>query len=397
MKKTVILPSRTEVMAKFFAAWQPVRQTEIIPTAQACGRVLAADAVARCDKPVVRASRMDGVGLRASAFADGIPDASGWRLGVDYCRADTGDDFPDEFDAVVVIEDVAMLPDGGLVFDPDMDGPIVSGWNVVTQGSFIRRGAVIGKRGAKLAADTLAALCIGAIDTVEVYKKPLAAFIPTGSELVPLGTVPQRGQSVDSNSVMAANMLAEMGADVAPYPVVRDNRDELSAALDRALAECDVVVINAGTSKGGEDYCHELLEKGTLIAHGVAAYPGKPIALAILGGKPVINVAGPPAACFNGLDWCVRPIIGAYIEAPALVRRTVRATLSERVDADKTGVMEAIVRIKLTETPEGYSAFPIAHTNRHATDALLADGMYVTKIPPEPTEKGDEITVEILR
>ena len=75
---------------------------------EAVGRVLARDVVSTNTLPVVRASSFDGIAVKSAAFADGLPDTSGWKLGVDYVRADTGDDFPDDFDAVVMIEKAAI-------------------------------------------------------------------------------------------------------------------------------------------------------------------------------------------------------------------------------------------------------------------------------------------------
>ncbi|MDR0937222.1 MAG: molybdopterin molybdenumtransferase MoeA [Oscillospiraceae bacterium] len=397
MKKSSGYPTRAEVLDKFFDNWAAPKRAELVATAEAYGRVLSEDVFSLVDKPVFRASSMDGIAVKAAAFANGIPSAEGWKLGTDYVRADTGDDFPDEYDAVVQIEDVTLLENGGVRFAEDMEGPIVPGWNVTPQGANIRKGALIGRRGTKLSPCELAALSIGAVSSVNVFKKPVAVFIPTGNELVTLGTEPRRGQAVDSNSLMAVHLLREMGAEASAYPIVKDDKAALAAALDRALAEADIVVINAGTSKGEEDYCHALIaDKGTQIAHGVAAAPGKPMALGIVNGKPVINVAGPPVACFNGLDWCVRPIVSAFLERPLPVRRKVKAKLAEAISAGGGERFEAIVRIELEETPEGYLAHPVSHRNRHTTDALLAGGLYVTKLVPEPNGAGDTIEVDIL-
>jgi molybdopterin molybdotransferase/putative molybdopterin biosynthesis protein len=398
MKKANGYPTRAEVLEKFFAAWEAPKRTELIATADAYGRVLAEDVFSLVDKPVFRASSMDGIAVKAAAFSGGLPCAEDWKLGIDYVRADTGDDFPDEYDAIVQIEDVTLLENGGVIFAEDTEGPVVPGWNVTPQGANIRKGALIGKRGTKLTPCELAALSIGAVARVTVFKKPLAVFIPTGNELVTLGTVPRRGQAVDSNSLMAVHLLREMGAEAAAYPIVKDDKAALSVAFDRALAEADIVVINAGTSKGEEDYCHALIaERGVQIAHGVASAPGKPMALGIVNGKPVINVAGPPVACFNGLDWCVRPIVAAFLEQPLPIRRKVKAKLAEKISAGGGERFEAIVRIDLEATPDGYLAHPVSHRSRHTTDALLAEGLYVTKLIPEPNGIGDTIEVDILR
>jgi molybdopterin molybdotransferase/putative molybdopterin biosynthesis protein len=402
MKKSNSLPLRTEVLANLFSAWAPAPKTEIIATADGYGRVLARDVLALCDKPVVRASKMDGVGIKSAEFSVSLEElnrrAAAWVLDRDYCRADTGDDFPDEFDAVVQIEDVELLPNGGLRFADDMERPITAGYNVAPRGSSIEKGTVIGRRGSRLTPSGLGALCIGAVAEIEVFKKPVVAFIPTGSELIPLGQIPERGQSVDSNSIMAKAMLEEMGAETVLFPILKDDRESLAAALDKALAIADIVVMNAGTSKGGEDYTYQIIEeRGQLLSHGVAAAPGKPLAVAVADGKPVINVAGPPAACFNGLDWCVRPCVAALLEQPKTAeRKTVKAKLISRVDAGGGERFEAIVRIELSEKDGELLASPVSHRNRHTTAALIAPGLYVTKIPPEPTGAGDIIEVEIL-
>jgi molybdopterin molybdotransferase/putative molybdopterin biosynthesis protein len=390
------LPTRGEVMAKFFAKWQAPAKVEAVGTAQAYGRVLAEDVVALVDKPVYRASRMDGVAVKSAAFKDGIPDATGWVHGKDWTRADTGDDFPDEYDAVFAIEKVEVLPGGGLKFDPEVELPVEPGYGVSSQGSMFKKGTLVGKKGTTLNACDISAIAMGAVDTVSVYVKPKVAFIPTGSELVPLGTIPGRGQSVDSNSLMADAMLREMGAEPLIYPIVKDNRAELEKLLDDALAKADVVVFSAGTSKGEEDYCHVLLEnRGELFCHGVSSAPGRPLSLALVDGKPVVNVAGPPVGCFNGLDWCVHPIVSAYLGVKPTPRHTVKAKLGEPI-VMRGGSFELYIRLDLEKTDDGYVAHPIALGERPATDGLRARGLYITRLQPEPTGAGDVIEVELI-
>jgi molybdopterin molybdotransferase/putative molybdopterin biosynthesis protein len=407
MQKVMDLPTRAEAVSRFFDAWMPAEpSTEVVPAIEAYGRILACDVFSLIDKPVVRASTMDGIGVKSSVFT-ALPDegvsalnkiAALWHPGVDYCRADTGDDFPDDFDAVVQIEDVTILPDGGVKFAENMDLAIAGGWNVLKKGTMLSKGALIGAKYTKMNACDIAALSIGGAAEVEVIKKPRAAFIPTGNELVPLGEIPQRGQCVDSNSYMAKHMLEEMGAEAIIFPIVRDSFEAISAALDTALKECDIVIINAGTSKGGEDFSHRVIaERGVMSNHGVASAPGKPMAMAIVNGKPVINVAGPTIACFNGLDWAVRPIIEKILRQPPALRRTVKALLAAPIESMQGAKFEAIMRIELEKTERGYLAHPVNYRNRYVSDALKADGLYVTKIPPEPTAAGDMIEVELLR
>ena len=87
-------PSREEALADFFAAWEPARSVEYVALDDAVGRVLACDLASTNTLPVVRASSFDSIAVKSAAFANGMPDTSSWKPGVDYVRADTGDDFP---------------------------------------------------------------------------------------------------------------------------------------------------------------------------------------------------------------------------------------------------------------------------------------------------------------
>jgi len=388
------LPTRGETLARLFAAWSPEIKTETVPLESAYGRTLAEDVYSKTDKPVVRAARMDGVCVKSAAFERGIPDASGWVRGADWDRADTGDDFPDAYDAVVAIEDVKLLAGGGLEFLPDLE-PVFAGTNVADRGSSLAKGDLIGAKGTRLSACDLAALSLGAADRVTVYKKPVVVFVPTGNELVPLGTVPGRGQTVESDSLMARYMLEEMGAEPVIFPIAADTREAIENALSSALEKGDIVILCAGTSKGDEDFCARVIgERGNMLAHGVASAPGKPLGCAVVDGKPVVNVAGPPIACFNGLDWCVRPIVYSFFEQEPPKRHTVPAKLTGTLHGGGEG-FEAIVRITLEKTDDGYLAHPYSHKGK-ATDPLRARALYVTKLIPQPQGIGDTVDVELL-
>ena len=147
--------------------------------------------------------------------------------------------------------------------------------NVRSAGSTLKPGELLIEAGLPIRPTDLAALIMGGITLVEVYRKPKVAFIPTGSELIPAGLKPFRGKNVDTNSLMVKHQLIEMGAEPILFPIIEDVPAELSDALDAALRFADIVVINGGSSKGGEDFNEKLLEKkGKLIQHRIAAAPG---------------------------------------------------------------------------------------------------------------------------
>lgn len=246
------LKKRNEAMDLLLENWAPRPETEFVELEDAEGYVLAENQYAAFSIPVVRASGMDGIAVRYDDFAEGIPDTSSWIEGREYVRADTGDDFDDAYDTVIPIERVTILEQDGLSLDADVK--IEKGMHVLGKGSMLWEGQLLAEKGTRLQGRHLADLASGGVCQVPVIRKPRVGFIPTGSELIPAGTTPRRGQNIDSNSILAKSMLREMGAEPICYPIVKDRQDELSQALDKALSECDIVIINAGSSKGKEDF-----------------------------------------------------------------------------------------------------------------------------------------------
>lgn len=138
------LPTRAQVLETLLQRWDPVSQTETIPVEAALGRVLTRDQYAQTTIPVARASAMDGVAVCAVRFGQGMPDTAGWKLGVDFCRADTGDDFDDRFDAVIPIERVQISEKGQLTILGDMQ--VRPGDNIRPRGSAIRTGELVARK-----------------------------------------------------------------------------------------------------------------------------------------------------------------------------------------------------------------------------------------------------------
>lgn len=389
------LITKSEVLARLFSLWTPPRKSEKIPVEQALGRVTAEPVYARFTLPVKRASGMDGVAIISGRFSQGIPDTSGWLVNIDYVRADTGDDFDDRFDAVIPIEKVTFTENGTPQFD--VETPIAPGTNVRGAGVWVREGEMLVDALRQLGSVELAALTMGGIAEVSVIKKPSVGYIPTGSELVPANTTPARGQNVNSNSILLDALLREAGAQPLIFPIVRDNQQQLEDQLLSALKQSDILMIGGGSSKGGEDFCADLLKKyGEVICHGVAAAPGKPLCLALIDGKPVINLPGPSLAAFYGFDWCVRAIIGHWLGIPLPQRRKIKVTLTEDLCCSER--MSIMYRANLRHNERGeIEALPLAMGGNSIPQALCTDAVYVST-PGEGThKKGEQIEMELLR
>lgn len=388
------MPSRGEALKKFFAAWTPNTRMEYVSLGRALGRTLAEPQYSAYTLPMAHIAGCDGIGVHSVDFQDGPPDTSAWQLGKDYVMVDTGDDFPDEFDAVLAIEQV-QLQDGHirLLGEPK----IKVGTSVRQRGSTIREGNLLMEAGLPIRPTDLGALALGGANTVPVWKKPVVAFLPTGSELVASGVIPQRGQTIESNGLMVSRMLREMGAEAAAYPPLKDDLPMIRKALSEVLEQADMVILNGGSSKGGEDFCTKVLrEQGEIIQYQIAAVPGRPMALALIGGKPVINLPGPPLAAYFGTDWCVRAVVRRFLHQPMPCRTRITGILSAPLSGG--GPVEILHRMQVTKRQDGtFVVQPLNMQTNSSAEILASNAQYVMPMHDKARNAGDEIQVELLR
>lgn len=388
------LPTRKLIIETLLEKWNPEKQTEMISIDNALNRVLAKDYEAFYSIPVVRASAMDGVAVISDRFENGIPDTSDWVLGEDFSRADTGDDFDDRYDAVIPIEDVSISEDGKLSICDSIC--VKPNMNIRPAGSTIHKGESVGRTNRRLQSFDLACLAMGGITEIEVYKKPRVAFMPTGSELVPLGQEVPRGKNIDSNSILVKNMLIEMGAEPILYPITKDSKDELNHILDRALNDADIVIISGGSSKGEEDFNARILEeRGAALFHWVASAPGKPMCVAMIDNKPVINIPGPPVAMFYGMDWCIRELVNKILHLPMPKRCKIKGELTAEIAAPPS--MEILCLMDIEQTDEGYKVKQKKWRGGSMVDTLSAGATYITELGTAIKQPGEIIEVTLLR
>lgn len=388
------LPTRKLIVETLLEKWNPEKQTETISIDNALNRVLARNYEALYAIPVVRASAMDGVAVISERFENGIPDTSGWKPDEDFSRADTGDDFDDRYDAVIPIEDVSISDDGKISINDNVS--VKSNMNIRPAGSTIQKGETVGRENRRLQSFDLACLAMGGITEIEVYKKPRVAFLPTGSELVPLGQDVTRGKNIDSNSILVKNMLIEMGAEPILYPITKDSKDELNHVLDSALHDADIIIISGGSSKGEEDFNARILEeRGAALFHWVAAAPGKPMCVAIIDNKPVINIPGPPVAMFYGMDWCIRELVNKMLHLPMPKRCKIKGELTAEIAAPPG--MEILCLMDIEQTDEGYKVKQKKWRGGSMVDTLSAGATYITELGTAVKHPGEIIEVTLLR
>ncbi|MDD7388072.1 MAG: molybdopterin molybdotransferase MoeA [Lachnospiraceae bacterium] len=393
MKNSV---TRQEALSLMREHWTFSREQELVSLKDCLGRVTAEDIFSHNTLPVFRASCFDGVAVRSTDFQNGMPDTSAWVKGRDFVRADTGDDFPDAFDTVIAIEDVILEGEGlrfadDFVFDSKEE-------TVDPAGTIVRSGALLVPAHTRITPELMASLAMGGVTEIPVIRQMKVAFIPTGSELIPVGQKPERGQNVETNGLMLSGLLSQRGAQVICLPIVRDDVKELEAALDQALSMADMVLINGGSSRGEEDYnSHLLKRRSSFFRHGVRAVPGRPVAFSIIDEKPVINVPGPVAAAYLAEHWCLSALVCHYYGLPAPQYPVVSAVLDQPVK--KRPGFELIARVALRYTAEqGYIATPVSWGDDGIPGFLLeTDGFLNVPADTNALSAGDTVEVELLK
>ena len=385
--------TRSEALAVLRERWMPAVSVENVSIGGAAGRVLARDVAAVNTLPVCRSSMLDGIAVSY----DELMRASGghfpWTGLVTHACADTGDDFDDAFDTVLAVEEVVRHADGSLTISPEE--PVKRSQYIKPCGSTIREGQALLSKGIRLQPTHLALLGTAGVCTVPVYKKPVVAYIPTGNELISIGALPQRGQNIESNSVMVQAMLTQWGAEAICFPIIKDDKACIEKALLDACDRADIVLLNGGSSMGSEDYASRLLqENAQWFQHGIRCIPGIPIAMAMAHGKPIINLPGPTLASYYAMDWCVKALVCHALEQKTPVRRTVEAVLAQTVQ--KPPHLEMYVRMHVQEEGNRLTAEVIGHREGLVSLLTGCNALFIAPIGKGVFEKGETVTVELL-
>jgi putative molybdopterin biosynthesis protein len=206
-------------------------------------------------------------------------------------------------------------------------------------------------------------------------RRPKVAVLSTGDELVALGDTLRPGGVYDSNGAIIAAAVTEAGGDPVPFGAFPDDVGKLEQAARRALAECDMVVLSGGTSKGAGDLSHRVVSKlgePGILVHGVALKPGKPLCLAVAGGKPIAVLPGFPTSAIFTFHAFVAPVIRARAGRPPEAAETIAARVPLRI-ASEMGRKEFVL-VSLVSGAHGAVAFPSAKGSGAVTSFSQADG-----------------------
>ncbi|MBP2017093.1 putative molybdopterin biosynthesis protein [Symbiobacterium terraclitae] len=378
------------------AGWGP--QREVVPTDKALGRITAAPVRARISAPHYNASAVDGIAVKASdTFGATETSPLTLTIGEQAHWVDTGDPLPPGCDAVIMVEHVNLLDDGHHSGARCEILAPVAPWQDVRQiGEDVVATEILLPEGHTIRPQDMGALLAAGILEVPVVRKPVVTFIPTGTEIVEPKADPAPGEIIEFNSRVILSMVSEWGGTPVRGPIVRDDYDLIRRTVREAVAGSDIVIVNAGSSAGSEDYTvHVLKELGQVLAHGVAIRPGKPVMLGLIDGKPFVGLPGYPVSTWLTAELFVKPLVYRFLGQQVPRRPTVRASLARRVTSPM-GVTE-YVRVKLGRVGERLVATPISRGAAVISSLVRADGLLVVPSGLEGIGEGSEVEVELLR
>ncbi|MFO1304626.1 MAG: molybdopterin biosynthesis protein [Burkholderiales bacterium] len=381
---------------------------ETVALADALGRVLAQDVIAPVDVPGFDRSNVDGfalvasdtfnameertrqVALNAEVLSPGVAPAITVVPGHATPIA-TGGMLPRGADAVLMIEhsDVA---NGAL----EIRRPVTPGENVSYAGTDIARGETALRAGTVLTSREIGVIAALGIDRIDVHRRPRVAIFSTGNEIVAPGQPMRPGAVYDSNAAIIGAAAQELGCEPVHLGVIPDDETALASALQRGL-DTDVVIFSGGTSKGAGDLSYRIVSgfrDPGIVAHGVALKPGKPICLAVTGGKPVVILPGFPTSAIFTFHEFVAPVLRAYAGLPAERRDSVAATLPMRVNSER-GRTEYLL-VGLVQGASGLAAYPMGKGSGSVTTFSNADGFITIDQHTEMLDADSPVRVQLL-
>lgn len=343
-------------MISFDEAMVLVRDTitpldaEAIRLADATGRTLAEDVVARLPSPRNTMSAMDGYAVVMDAVVPGtaLRVAGEARPGSPHnapiakseaVRIFTGAPVPQGADCVIMQEYAER--DGDIVRFAEGFGPAR---HIRMRGSDFVKGDVLLAKGTKLNPQSLVAAAAADLAEVRVHRRPSVALLATGDELAEPGVASNDPYAIpESISLsLAAQVDCEGGAVTARHRA-RDDLPALEKQAADLLAAVDLVVVTGGASVGERDFAKPMFEPHglELIFEKVAVKPGKPVWLGKAAGKLVLGLPGNPTSAMVTARLFLQPIL-AMMQGGAGTHGWRRMALTGHLPA--TGDRETFAR-----------------------------------------------------
>ena len=396
-----------EIIRESFSGY--LLETEEVSLKNALGRITACEFSAKEDVPGFNRSQVDGYAVVSSdtfGCSESIPAmlklVEEVEMGVSpefklekghAAYIPTGGELPEGADAAVMIEYTENYNDGFIYINK----PSAPGNNIVYRGDDVKVGSMVVKSDLKLKPQDIGALAAMGYSEVLVKRKIKVGIISTGDEVVDISEEVCGAKVRDVNSYTLYAGLLNYGCDAIIYGIVKDEYDKINNIVERALEECDVVLISGGSSVGTRDETYNVIsslgEPGVLV-HGIAVKPGKPTIVGKVKGKAVVGLPGHPASAyviFRIFVYHLLDVMNGFTN-----KTYVKTIATLKCNYPSNNGREEFVPVKL-ETADGkIIACPLFGKSGLITLLSSADGFVWIKRGIEGLVAGQEVEVFIL-
>ena len=395
--------------------WRVLGVEEIPLDENALGRVTAEPIWAKLSSPHYHASAMDGFAVRAASTNGALPSKPiTLQIGPQAQYVDTGDPLPEWANAVIPIENVESLDEQGEI-TANIREPLeirlrasVAPWSHVRPlGEDIVATQLVLPAGHILKPADLGAIAASGHQQVKVAREPKVAILPTGTELVPIGSDLKAGDILEYNSLVLAAQIKSMGGAPTRYPITKDEFDLICERVQEVAQTHDLILLNAGSSAGAEDFSARVVEKlGQLLVHGVAVRPGHPVILGFIHRQknmasetshliPIIGVPGYPVSAALTVDIFIEPLIATWLGRRPLELPTETAILTRKIVSPAGD--DDYVRVAVGKVGDKLLAAPLSRGAGVITSLVQADGLALIPRGAQGMEAGEKVQVRLYR
>lgn len=366
-------------------------QTQVIPVYESCGRVTAEAVYAHICAPHYTASAMDGVAVCARDTFGATETTPVTLHPEQFTVLDTGDPVPEGRDAVIMVEDLVKNEDGSITIHA-----AAAPWQHIRQiGEDVCAGEMILPGHMTVTPAAIGAMIAGGVLELRVIRRPVVGIIPTGDEIIPPCTDPRPGDILEFNGSIFSAMVRQWGAEPVVYPIVPDDFDRIKAMVEKASDQCDMVILNAGSSAGREDFSAQVIRQlGQVLYHGIAIKPGKPAILGCRGKTAILGVPGYPVSGIIVIEQFLKPLIEHWLKTAAQPEHYAQATLTRPVVSGLK--YQEFVRVRMGSVGGRLMASPLSRGSGVVSSFMKADGILEVPQGLEGYEAGEEVTLRLL-
>ncbi|MBN2046043.1 MAG: molybdopterin biosynthesis protein [Anaerolineales bacterium] len=373
------------------------------------GRVLSRPVWAKISSPHYHASAMDGFAVHALETQGARQTAPlSLVVGNQARYLDTGDLLPEGFNAVIPIEHVEPLDEQGRITS-EIRNPAkirireaAKPWQHIRPlGEDMVATQLVLPAGHILRPVDLGAIAGSGHSRVYVSRKPKVAVIPTGSELVEIGSELLPGDILEYNSLVLSSQVELWGGISDKRLKVADDLTQIKSAVAAAAQENDLVLLNAGSSAGAEDFSAKVVQAlGTLLVHGVAVRPGHPVILGIIQAEnkrsvPIVGVPGYPVSAALTGEIFVERILARWLGRHAYQPDEIEAELTRKVASP--GGDDDFQRVVVGRVGDRILAAPLPRGAGVISSLVRADGLALIPRGSQGESAGARVKVRLYR